>query len=1592
MPQELVARTKKILQEKAGSDIRKFLEHLIEGVPVTELKLLEPETLADIAVNHARLLQKLNSDNAEIGIYTPGAIKKDWQVPHTAVDIVMKDMSFIVDSVTAEINRHGHLIDVLLHPVIKGISHIHARLQCSISPEEIEELHRGLELVLEDVLYANNDWHKMLGELETVGSKMNDKSFFNDEGECQECRAFVDFLGDDNFTFLGYTSYVYDKDTDKAREKSDSALGILSRNKKNPRLSGIKEGLPEERPAKKWGAPITICKTRQLSKVHRSVPMDVIKFRYFDSAGNVAEERIFTGLFTSQVYTRSVAYIPYIRRKVEKVIEDSGFPQGSHDRRALLHILEKYPRDELFQIKTRRLKEISHGILRLQERQKVTLYTREDRLGRFISCLVYIPRDRYDTVLRLNFQRTLEKELGGKCNAFYTTLDDSVFARLLIIIDFSGSKKIPEYSEESLQNKLQEAGSTWSEQLRDALAAATENRESFLRLYDRYSEAFPSDYFVNYQPYHGVRDIHNIEKVLNSKSIALDLYQPEEKGEKLRLKMYVPGTGISLSDILPILENMGLKVITEMTFDIRPDSYPDIIWIHDFLFEISGSHYFPDIAEIKDKFETALKKIWCGGAENDGLNKLVFTAAMSWREIMVLRTYVHYMRQIRVPYSMRFMEKTLADNPKIARLLVDMFTGYFNPESTKKSTDIESAGFGVAIDHELEKVPSLDHDHVLRTAHSLVEATVRTNYFQVDEKAKAKPCLCLKLDSSKIGGLPAPKPFTEIFVYSPRTEGVHLRGGKISRGGLRWSDRAEDFRTEVLGLMKAQMVKNAVIIPVGAKGGFIVKRPPKNGSKDDLQKEAIECYKIFISGLLDITDNRKNGEIIPPRNVVRRDGDDPYLVVAADKGTATFSDIANAVSEEYGFWMGDAFASGGSSGYDHKKMGITAKGAWESVKRHFRELGHDTQSSDFDVIGVGDMAGDVFGNGMLLSRHIRLIGAFNHLHIFCDPCPDPEKSFRERQRLFNNALGWDGYNKDLLSKGGQIYSRSEKSLKLTPEIKKRFEISADRVTPAELIKAMLKAETDLLWFGGIGTFIKATEESHANVGDKGNDMLRVNAADIRAKVIGEGANLAITQPGRVEYALAGGKINTDFIDNSGGVDTSDHEVNIKILLSRIMAGQKNKLSPEKRNRLLKDMADGIAADVLYDNYQQAMALSLAEMQQKEQFSLYKGFIRDLEREEGLDRKVESLPSEKEITGRIQEGKGFTRPELALLMSYAKITFTKDLLACDIPDNPDMGVWLLNYFPEILRHKYGEEIRSHRLRREIIATSMANALVNRMGPVFVKSLMIRTGASCADVAKAYFIVLEAFGFQEIWDSIEALDDEVETIVQTEILHSVSLLAQNAINWVLSQPGRSPDITSDIPAFRKGIKSLVHNIDNIVSEDLQKEMDRSRKRVLKQGLPEILAQKISLIPALRSACDIVRIADENSFDVTVTAKLYFTIGNHFRLEWLRCEAGKLRHDSRWTSDAVNGLINSLYRCQAKMTAQVLHCSEENDYNCFEEWLDNNASQVRQVETMLAEIRQKPTPDLPVLIVAEQRLRFLCSSQEFSGALTEKHIAIP
>lgn len=1588
----------KALPKNQSTLFRTFAQNFAAGLQKEDFEDHKPAAVAAIFEDVWAFGRKRAEGETRIGTRAVEGAKKGWLHERTRIFVVSTDRAFIIDSVTAELNRRNLVIRTLFHPVLsvkrdgkgeivsvgprddgKGVneSWLVIDVQGAMGATQARLLETDLARVMDDVMLATRDWPKMKAALRDAVAAVKSVKPKGDAIPVSEYAAFLQYLHDNNFTLLGYREYRF---AEKGGEVTSAAvsgrsLGLFADERTPVFINKSGMPLPQDLQRLRTKAPlVSVYKVNRRSSVHRNVPLDAITVKVLDGKGEVVGEKLFIGLFTSVTYSRSVADVPLLRAKVNNVIETARFASDSHDFRALAHILEKYPRDELFQMPLPQIADYASGILRLQDRPRVALYPRVDEFRRYVSCLVYVPRDRYETNLRLAIQHILEADLEGKCENFYTTLDDSPLARIMYVIT-TEQRIRRNYDFAAIERKLVAAARTWPERLRYALMEKTADERRAIELAMSYDTAFDMAYQESHTTEDAVADIAKIEESIAGHRIALDFCR--DASGNLVLKLYHPHRAAALSDVLPVLENMGLRVEAELPFEVCPQEGAVTVWIHELQLKLPADTAI-DLDAVKEGAEAALMAAWYGLAENDSLNALVLTAGLEWRDVVILRACAKYMQQARVSYTPAYIMKALTDHPTLASSLVGLFHALHDPaipDGKRRIRDWEEAITG-----GLEAVKILDQDRILRFVKSIIDATLRTNFYQRDEAGLHRPVLSFKLDSAKVLTLPDPRPWREIFVYSPRMEGIHLRGGKIARGGIRWSDRPEDFRTEILGLMQAQMVKNAVIVPEGAKGGFILKKLPEGASREATQAEGIECYKMLVRGMLDITDNLKNEKIVVPANVVRHDGDDPYLVVAADKGTATFSDIANGLSAEYGFWLGDAFASGGSAGYDHKEVGITARGAWECIKRHFRELGKDIQKEPFDVIGIGDMAGDVFGNGMLLSKHIRLVGAFNHQHIFCDPNPDTAATYKERSRLFHAVKGWGDYNQTLLSKGGRIYSRSEKSLVLTKEIRDRFGISAEKVSPAELMNAMLRAQCDLLYFGGIGTYVKASNQTHADAGDRANDACRVDASEVNAKVVGEGANLAVTRRARIELGLKGVKLNADFIDNSGGVDCSDHEVNIKILLQDLTGGSKPVMNLKQRNALLKDMTDEVANLVLRNNHQQSQAISLAELDAAECLPVHARFIEMLERKHGVKRTVEGLPSAAEIEARLRDHKGLTRSELATLVSLAKINISKALLAGGIPDDPLSEDWLLHYFPERLANKYPKQILRHRLKREIMATQMTASIVNRLGPTFIMTMEEKRGSDAESIARASFLAREAYDLRPLWHGLEALDGRVPASVQLKSMKQIARLIEATTAWVLRHGNDlicKGSLAECSTTMRTCIKTIESALKDALPEARRQRIDEAVSVAIESGLPEQLARALANLGPLRSAPDIIRITGPNMKLLPVAATVFFHVGDALHVDFLRQQARMQQGASFWQSEAVDGVIGQLYATQADLARRILAETDAKKpaLKRFEAWKEKNAEGLHQFEAVLADMRRVPQLSLAMLMLAEQRLRQLC-----------------
>ncbi len=1593
--EQVLAYVRDRLPQSKAAHIATFAGEYYRWAAPEDLIERSPLDLYGAVMAHWNLTQHRVPQECKVHIYTPQIEEHGWQSPHTVIEIITDDMPFLVDSVSMEVTRHGYAIHLIVAPIIHVRRDAQGQLLEVLSPEAaqgsaiteallhvevdqqreptvLDELRQDLVRVLGQVRAVVEDWPKMRHILQQIARELDTKPPSVDQEEVAEARALLAWLDDENFIFLGY--HAYDLLTEDGEGRlfavPGSGLGVLREADSSPVSHDFAELPPEARTLGRPEYLLTLTKADSRAPVHRPSYMDSVGIQRFDASGHFVGEWRFLGLYTTVAYHAHPRDIPVLRHKFNRVLARAAFLPGDHAHKALIDILETYPRDELFQITEDELFAIAIGILHIGERQQVRLFLRRDPYGRFLSCLVYLPRDRYNTENRLRIQRILQQQLHGVSVEHTARVTESVLARLHIII-YTNPDDVPAYDVRAIEKRLAEATRSWTDDLQAALLDQC-GEEVGNRLFQRYRDAFPTAYCAEFHARAAVPDIMRMEHLAPGGGLALSLYRPLEAPERsLRFKVLQCEQPMTLSDILPVLETLGIQVVDERPYEIWPRERP-AVWMYDLGLAYTGEGEL-DTDHVKALFQDAFAQAWRDDIEADGFNRLVLRAQLSGREIAVLRAYSKYLRQVGSPFSQVYMEQSLAGHPQIARLLLDLFRTRFDPEALKNA-QVE-ARLVEDIEHALDAVPSLDEDRILRSFLHLIRATLRTNFFQRGADQQPKPYLSFKLDPSLIPDLPLPRPLFEIFVYSPRMEGVHLRGARVARGGIRWSDRREDFRTEILGLMKAQMVKNAVIVPLGAKGGFVVKQPPPGTGREALLAEVTACYQTLIRGMLDLTDNLVAGQVVPPPDVVRYDDDDPYLVVAADKGTATFSDLANALAGEYGFWLGDAFASGGSAGYDHKQMGITSRGAWESVKRHFRELGMDVEATDFTVMGIGDMSGDVFGNGMLLSQHIKLIGAFNHQHIFLDPDPDPEHSFQERERLFQlPRSSWADYDHNLISQGGGIFPRSAKSIPLSPEVRRRLAVEVSTLTPNELIRVLLKAPVDLLWNGGIGTYVKASDERHSDVGDKANDALRVDGRELRCRVVAEGGNLGFTQRGRIEYALLGGRINTDAIDNSAGVDCSDHEVNLKILLNAMVAA--GDMTEKQRNHLLAGMTEEVAGLVLRDNYEQNQALSMAQAQAPAMLDEQASFIRCLEQADKLNRIIEFLPDDERLAERRTARLGLVRPELATLLAYSKITLYEELLASDLPDTPELESELVHYLPTPVRERAAGPMRNHRLRREIVATRVTNRIVNRMGSTFVYRLGEETGAAAEDIARAFMVVLEVFDVGLLWAGIEALDRRVAVETQLAMLDQTTRLVERATRWLVRHRRPPLEIAATVAHFAPGVAALMQELPRLLMDTDRDVLEQASADLADKGVPPELAMRVAGLGMLFPALDVVESAHASNLAVETVAEVYFALGVRLRLHWLRDQVLALPLGNRWHSLARAALRDDLYTLHTVLTSEVLQIGppDLDVHRRIEGWVAQNAAPLERWLQVLSDITSAETYNLTTLLVAVHSLQNL------------------
>ena len=1581
---------------RAPLPLAPFVRDYYRGVDESDLRGAEPAALAAAAAAHLRFGMRRKPGRALVRVFNPSLEQDGWITPQTVVEVVTEDMPFLVDSLAMVMNSIGLSIHAMAHPVF-GVrrdragrlrevlddardatleSWQHIEVDRIADPARLDNLRERIENTLDDVRVSVADWPRMVTRARELAASVVEKQVPGIvRPEAEEASAFLTWLADNHFTFLGYREYSLDRGTttDRLVPVPRSGLGLLrtGAGRRRPRVTELRG---EVRRQAREPALLVVTKANSASTVHRATYLDYVGVKTFDRRGRVTGERRFIGLFTSGTYSASPRSIPLLRHKMLRVIGHFGVSPVSHDGKALAHVLETHPRDELFQASVPELVRTFRGIVNLYERRRVRLLLRRDPYQRFFSCLVYVPRDRYNTQARERIERILLDELGGESLESQVQMSESALARLHILVRTDPDHDVS-VDVERIESRITETLRTWEDRLRSELTACLPAARAE-ELAGQFSGAFPAAYQEDVPAARAIPDLLELSGLAGTPdALRLELLPGEGDGTRLHLRLYRHDQPVALSDLLPLLENFDLRVLNERPYRITMHD-GTTRWIQDLEVQPADRRRL-DPSQAGPRFEAAFYAVWNQQAESDGFNRLVLGAGLDWRQALVLRAVGRYLLQTGLPFSQRYMESVLARHPGVAARLAWAFEARFDPKLSEATRTAQQRSLHREIGEALEQVTSPDDDRILRAFRAVVTTALRTNHFQRDASGAPKPYLSFKLDPKCLPELPKPRPMFEIWVYSPRVEGVHLRMGKVARGGLRWSDRREDFRTEILGLMKAQNVKNTLIVPVGAKGGFVPKHLPV-GDREGVQREGTECYRIFIRGLLDLTDNVRDGKVVPPVDVVRHDPDDPYLVVAADKGTASFSDTANALAAEYGFWLGDAFASGGSAGYDHKKMGITAKGGWECVKRHFREMGIDTQSQDFTVAGIGDMAGDVFGNGMLLSRHICLVAAFNHQHIFLDPDPDPARGFRERERLFAlSRSSWADYDTRLISTGGGVFPRDAKDIALSPQVRALLGLEATRATTQQIIRAILKLPVALLWNGGIGTYVKASWEPNSAIGDRANDAVRVDGRELRCKVVGEGGNLGLSQLGRIEYARGGGRLNTDFVDNSGGVDCSDHEVNIKILLEGVQ--RHGRLTRPARDRLLAQMTDDVAALVLRDNYLQSQAISLLQVSARERLGEHAHFIRSLELDGVLDRALEFLPSAEEIEERSRAGEGLTRPELAMILSYSKIALSNQLIASDVPEDPYLSGELDRYFPEVLGRRYAELLDGHRLKREIIVTATTNSIVNRMGPTFVARTQQDTGADAATMARAYSIARESFNVREIWTGIERLDNKVAAAIQYGMTHDTVALIRQVTYWLIQRHRDALGIEAQVGRLRPGIRELMAALPGWLTGLVREGFERRAEELVAAGVPPTLARHVAACAALASAPDIVELAQGHKLSVAAAARTYFGVGAEFGLDWLRNRTEDLAIQGHWQAVARNSLRETLYDAHRGLAERVLRETREREpAKAIESWREKQAATASHARGIVDDIRSQPaTADFASLSVALQALRRLADA---------------
>ena len=1554
--------------------------HLASGFETTLFSRTDPEDLArldaqrraEIAASALAVLSEPRPRGKARVTLRDMAVDDSGMDKVTIVEAINDNMPFLLNSTLAEIAEHGLNLRLVAHPILSvdrdasgALVELKGEAQGQLQPGERresfihlhldpvedgalrEQLIAGLERVHAEVRRAVSDFPSMRARVfEAVqAAKISPPPLAAQD--VAEAIALVDWMLADNFTFLGVREYRFVDDDRNGDLVGSNGLGLL----RDPDLKVLRQGqefvnvTPEVRVFLAEPTPVIVTKANIKSRVHRRVHMDYVGLKLYSPEGLCQGELRIVGLFTANAYDSPVAAVPYLRRKAEAVLARAALDPSSYAGRALKNVLETYPRDELFQIDVETLYHFVSEILTLSERPRIRALARLDRFNRFVSILVFISKDRYDSAIRQKVGAFLANLYAGRLSAAYPAYPDGPLARTHFIIGRDGGET-PNVSRATLEAGIAAIVRNWVDELRSVTIGLAPDDPGAAAL-ERYLDAFGPAYRAAYGAETALNDIAIVETLREEGARAVRLIPHVGDAYLASLKVYTRGRAVSLSQRVPILENFGFEVIDELSFTIAPAGGKPV-FLHDMTVRRADGAEL-EARSLAPRLEEALIALGEGESESDAFDALVTSAGLAWRDVALVRALARYLQQATIRYTQGYMAQALVRQPEIAATLVTLFYARFNPDLEPERRAEAEAATQQLIAEKLKEVTSLDDDRILSRFLNLIDAMARTNFFQRDADGRRRQAMAFKFESNKIEALPLPRPLFEVFVYSPRVEAVHLRFGRVARGGIRWSDRPQDFRTEVLGLVKAQQVKNAVIVPVGAKGGFFPKRLPPQSQRDAWLAEGTESYKLFISTLLDVTDNIDAGGIVHPPATLFFDGDDPYLVVAADKGTATFSDTANAISESKRHWLGDAFASGGSQGYDHKKMGITARGAWEAVKRHFREIDIDIQTTPFTVCGVGDMSGDVFGNGMLLSPHIKLVAAFDHRDIFLDPSPDAERALGERQRLFGlPRSSWRDYDASTISAGGGVYSRSLKAIALSPQVRELLGLDKPEATPFEVMSAILKARVDLLWFGGIGTYVRSALESDAEVGDRANDAIRITGSQLRAKVIGEGANLGVTQRGRIEAAHAGVRLNTDAIDNSAGVNTSDVEVNFKIALASAI--HDGRLDMAERDTLLAEMTEDVAGLVLRNNYLQTLALSLAERRGLEDVAFAESLMRMLEAEGRLDRGVEFLPGDEALEERAKRGETLTRPELSVLLAYAKLSLDDHIRASDVPDDPYFEGELTRYFPSAMRERFADDIKGHRLRREIIATQLSNAVINRAGPTVAARLAGEAGLDPALMTRAYAAVRDSFGLVELNTAIDTLDGKLGGEAQLALYRNVQDVVLSQLAWFMRNARLTAgSLTETVATFKAGIGAVSSTLDISLGPAAAAARAARKAELEQMGAPEPLARALADLASLSSAPDIVVIARASGKPIEAVAMAHFGIDDRLAISALVGAAGNMPLADAYDRLARDRAVATIGAAHRGITAKIveLHATEDAPGGALDAFMAANGNLARARE---------------------------------------------